>query len=354
MESWRRPFSLRPLVRATLAVATLGAAFACGWFARGGRDAQPSSAMRMIREQGATPWRFINPLLECDAGDDTIQRPTLLSFRQRLAELVDSRKAAGDIGFASIYFRELNDGPSIGVNRSVGYVPASLLKLPTLIAVLKRAERDPSFLERRVVFTGLRDDNDLIAFRPPGNLEPGQSYRVVELCRRMVRFSDNNATGLLNELIPRTEQDEALRGLGVLPEMVAREGRLTVRTVSSFLRVLYNASYLSREHSETALQMLSEAYFRDGIIRGVPDDVRVCSKYGEAAPGPNIVQLHEFAIVYHNRRPYLLGVMTQGSDFTRLAGFIRDTSRLVYEEVERQSSLEPRGNLPDSGVKSGG
>ena len=85
--------------------------------------------------------------------------------------------------FASIYFRELIDGPWIGVYERIGYIPASLLKLPTLIAVLKRAERDPAFLAQRVTFRGRRDENAMIAFRPAETLEPGRAYSVEELCR---------------------------------------------------------------------------------------------------------------------------------------------------------------------------
>jgi beta-lactamase class A len=325
-----------PLLRGALAIAVFGAGVAAGWFARGPLLQRADSPLRLIREQGPVPWHFINPLLECDRAEDLISRPELLPFKHLIVELVNSRRASGEIMFASVYFRELNDGLWLGVNEHVGYIPASLLKLPTLIAVLKRAERDPSFLAQRVRFAGQRDDNAIIAFRPDEALVPGRSYTVEELCRQMIRFSDNNATGLLNNLVTMPEQDETLRGLGVLPEMLQTRGKLDVKSVSSFLRVLYNASYLSREHSEMALEMMSQSSFRAGIIDGIPDDVVVSSKYGEAALGGDIVQLHEFAIVYVQQRPYLLGVMTQGRDFTALARFISDVSRAIYAAVEGQ------------------
>lgn len=327
----------REVVRAAIAAVALAAAFLAGWFLRGPLEHSGLPPVREIRDQGPARWRFINPLLECDSAESLLQLPELVSFKSRLSALVKERRAAGDIVFASVYFRELNDGPWIGINESIGYLPASLLKLPTLIAVLRRAERDPAFLSQRVTFEGRRDDNAMIVFRPPETLAPGRSYTVEDLCRRMVRYSDNNATGLLNALVTIPEQSEVLQGLGVLPELVETRGKLDVKTVAAFLRVLFNASYLDREHSETALEMLSQSYFRAGIIAGVPDEVAVCSKYGEAGLGAGVVQLHEFAIVYHESRPYLLGVMTQGRDFELLARFIRDVSRATYEEVDRQS-----------------
>jgi beta-lactamase class A len=188
-----------------------------------------------------------------------------------------------------------------------------------------------------VTYHGRRDDNAIMAFRPETTLENGRSYSVEELCRRMVRHSDNNATGMLNSLVPLPEQSETLRGLGVLPDLVADRGKLDVKTVSAFLRVLYNASYLDRERSEMALEMLSHSSFREGIISGVPGGVQVCSKYGEATVGPEVRQLHEFAIVYHDRRPYLLGVMSQGGELRSLARFISEVSRVIYTEIDRQS-----------------
>jgi beta-lactamase class A len=294
--------------------------------------------VRVLREQGVAPWRFISPLLECDSAEEVLRRPELASFKRQVVALVDARRAAGEITFGSVYFRELNDGPWFGVNERTGYVPASLLKLPTLIAVLKREEREPGFLQREVTFAGARDDNRTIVFRPPETLVAGRRYTVAELCRRMAQYSDNNATHLLNGLVTLPEQGEAMRALGVLPELVATEGKLSVKAVSAFFRVLYNASYLSREHSELALDLLSRSSFRDGIVAGVPEGVAVCSKYGEAAVAPGTLQLHEFAIVYHGRRPYLLGVMSQGRDFAALARFIRDASHLVYLEVDRQTT----------------
>jgi beta-lactamase class A len=325
------------LVRVSFAVAGAAAVFAAGWFARGLRQEPARVPMSMIRERGPAPWRFINPLLECDEAEGLIDRPELVSFKRELVALVGDRRASDEIMFASIYFRELNDGRWIGVNERTGYVPASLLKLPTLIAVLRRAEGDPGLLAQRLTFSGPRDENEIMAFRPAETLEAGRSYTIEELCRRMVRYSDNNATGLLNQLVTLPEQGETLRGLGVLPELVAARGKLDVKTISAFLRVLYNSSYLDRERSEMALEMLSRSSFREGIISGVPGGVAVCSKYGEAAVGPELKQLHEFAIVYHRSRPYLLGVMTQGRELRSLVRFIADVSRVVYSEVDRQS-----------------
>jgi hypothetical protein len=149
----------------------------------------------------------------------------------------------------------------------------------------------------------------------------------------MVRYSDNNAVRLVADALPPGEVDRTLLALGLLDEFRSTGGKLSVKSASSFFRVLYNASYLGREMSELALAMLSRSSFRDGLLAAVPGDVAACSKYGEAEVGPGLRELHEFAIVYHPRHTYLLGAMTQGRDFQEMARLLRDISRLVYADV---------------------
>jgi beta-lactamase class A len=199
-----------------------------------------------------------------------------------------------------------------------------------LIAILKRSESDPALLTRPMTFGGGFDANSLMRFPPATTLTPGATYTVGELCRRMVRDSDNNATALLNTIVPRAEFDATLRGLGLDPDQIRNHGAVGIKSLTAFLRVLYNASYLDRATSEQALEMLSRASFRDGIVAGVPAGVAVAAKYGEYEPDPSSVQLHEFAIVYHARAPYLLGVMTAGYDYASLKRVIRDVSAAVY------------------------
>jgi beta-lactamase class A len=333
-------------MRALAGLLAAGAIFAAGWAARGLRELPPASPIREIREQGPRAWKFINPLLECDFAGPLLRQPELVDFQERLENLLNARRAAGEISLASVYFRELNEGLWIGINEDAEYIPASLLKLPLLISVLKRDEGDPSFLGTRVVFRGTRDENRMIVFRPPDTLVPGKSYTVEDLCRRMARFSDNNAAAVLKSMITGPEMDRTLLGLGVLPELLKTKGNVDVKAVSAFFRVLYNASYLNHEHSELALEMLSDSWFHEGIVGGVPDEVPVSSKYGETALGLNAYQLHDFAIVYHARRPYLLGVMTQGRDLAKQARVIQELSRLVYEEVDRQTREAPDPATP--------
>jgi beta-lactamase class A len=100
-----------------------------------------------------------------------------------------------------------------------------------------------------------------------------------------------------------------------------------------FIRVLYNASYLSREMSEKALDYLLASDYKDGLVAGLPPGTQVAHKFGEYER-EDMNQLHDCGIVYYPRHPYILSVMTRGSDKQMMADTIAEISRLIYEEVD--------------------
>ncbi len=76
------------------------------------------------------------------------------------------------------------------------------------------------------------------------------------------------------------------------------------------------------------------------VVAGVPSTVDVAHKFGERTTlasdteSTETKQLHDCGIVYFPENPYLLCVMTRGTDFKVLEGIISDISRMVYEEVD--------------------
>lgn len=90
---------------------------------------------------------------------------------------------------------------------------------------------------------------------------------------------------------------------------------LSVKEYASFFRILYNASYLTRENSEMALKLLSESKFRGGLAGKIPSDIVIAHKFGEREMidenGSSINQLHDCGIVYYTPYPYLICIMTR-------------------------------------------
>ena len=176
-------------------------------------------------------------------------------------------------------------------------------------------------------------------------LKEGKSYSTRELLEYMIIDSDNEATILLLDFIGEDYVHQVERDLGYLmpDNVVFFQDIITVRQYSAFFRVLFNSSYLNREYSNMALELMSRSHYRSGIRRSVPEGVRISHKYGRNAvpiSDHEVVtnQLHHFGIVYLNETPYLLGIMTRGDDERVMEQRIHDISSIVFSEMSLLSN----------------
>lgn len=266
-------------------------------------------------------------------GEDGLEFSELRPFDHKVMTLIDGFKAAGDAADVAVYFRDLDNGPLFGLGTDAKFAPASLMKVPLMMAVLKEAEADPSLLPRM-----LRNDAPspvLSDFNPP-LLKPAEEYSVDELLRAMIASSDNDAVVMLRTVVGDEPLNAVFRDFGlVIPEVRTADDNMTVKEYATFFRVLYNASYLSKAMSQKALEYLSASEFKQALVAGVPPGTIVAHKFGERTfADSDTKQLHDCGIVYYRPQPYLACIMTRGDDFAKLSGVIREVSALIYAEVE--------------------
>lgn len=278
-------------------------------------------------------YKFINPLLECDNFKPS-KISSLVQLENDLKKYINQSLSSGTSSHVSIYFRLLNSGPWIGINENHNYSPASLLKVPIMIAVLKKAESESGLLQKKINYNELQDleytpniKDDLIKL--------GNSYTVEELIISMIKYSDNEAKELLIDVAGDENIVKTMNELGVNTDGVdLSKDFISVRGYSSFFRLLYNATYLNKEMSEKALEILSTTNFSVGLQAKLPKEIVVSHKFGERGyVDTNLKQLHDCGIVYAQGNPYLLCVMTKGDSFEELAPVIADISEMVYKAV---------------------
>ncbi len=328
---------LRPRVAAVWAVSivmmiVLG--FSVGYMLSKPQQAVLADRPTAVRSSGYT---YINPLLECELAEHTI-RESLLSFKGIVSTEVEALIDSYKLESLSVYFRDLNNGIWFGIHDEDVFSPASLLKVPLLMATLRKNENSPGFLDE-MVENNLDQDFDLReSIVSNVTLEPHKQYKVKELLDYMITNSSNNAALLLANKLSVEDTAQTYSDLGV-PKLggTTEKYTLSVKQYASFFRVLFNASYLSRELSEEALKYLSFTKFRDGLVAGVPEEVVVSHKFGERAfPENKIRQLHDCGIVYYPNHPYLICIMTKGNNPSDLAKAIARISSVVYHEVDAQ------------------
>ncbi len=323
--------------KAVLVIALL-AAFSAGMGFHAILD-RSNSKINEIRQGG---FQFISPLLECEEASTDDYRE-LRPFKKVVEKAVESHLAKKDARTISVYFRDLRNGPWLGFKEKEPFTPASMMKVPLMMTILKQAERDPSLLKKKLLYDGRDDLTQYQYFKPKDALVRGTWYTVDDLLFRMIAYSDNNATRLLSGKDGPANVTLLMAELGIPFEGDKRgEDYITVRNYTSFFRVLYNASYLNREMSEKALRLLSYSDFPGGIQAGLPPDVRLATKFGEYTShtgGRDEYQLQELGIVYYPDHPYLLGIVVKGGGPPELANVIADLSKTIYQEVDRQQHL---------------
>ncbi len=223
--------------------------------------------------------QFTNPLLECDIAEANFRE--LRPFKQKTSGLISEKLKTGEANHISVYFRDLNNGPWFGINEKEVFSPGSLLKVPFMITAFKQAETDPNFLNQSVVYSGGAGNNEMV-IKPRVTMEVGKSYALNDVVRRMIIYSDNDAKDLLlskinGHALTRTYEDLGIQG----PAIGKTDDFINIKDYASFFRILFNASYLTKEFSEKALAILNEVDFRDGLVAGVPKEISVAHKFGE-------------------------------------------------------------------------
>jgi len=281
-------------------------------------------------------YKLINPLYECN-NQGTYGVKEFSDLENSLNDYINKIASKNSVTAVSVYFRDLNNGPWFGINEKADFAPSSLLKLPVMMAYFNKAQSDPAILAKKIKYE--KEPEGLIPqnFKPLQPLEKGKEYTVEQLIEKMIVGSDNVALGLLEDNIDGKDIDRVTLDLGI-PTATDKtpENFMNVKDYSALFRVLFNASYLDRVYSEKALDILSRAEFKKGIVDSIPGSITVAHKFGERYFPGGTNQLHDCGIVYYPKHPYLLCVMTKGQDFNNLATTIEQISAKIYSELVKR------------------
>jgi beta-lactamase class A len=285
------------------------------------------------------PYHYINQL-RCEP-DQAPKKKEYTTLRNDLLDYINQQKQNGSLTTASVYFRDLENGPVLSINGDEDFAPASLLKVPLLITYLRKAQDDPSVLERKVKvegnFASLPEQN----IKPEQSATIGETYSVNELLSLLIVESDNNSwEALLTDLRKTYSENDfiaTLSDLGIIDPRKSTDAQyVTVESYASIFRLLYNSSYLNAPMSDKALTLLTQSDFQNGIIAGVPTGTKVAHKFGERKAGDD-QQLHDCGIVYYTPDPYLICIMTRGHDISVLEPIIQQISQNVFKEVQSRN-----------------
>ncbi len=287
---------------------------------------------------------LLNKSALCDQNNTTYRSElNYIPLREDIANAVTSLKNSKRVSDISVFFRDLKSGPRIGVQDSVTYDAASLMKVPALIAILHLADIYPGFLDQRLTAPASFPPGMSNTDQPNETIQPNTSYTIHELLEKMIKYSDNLSAGMLSdEVINNPQYNEVqhtFQDLGMIRTLNGKIGELSMQSYAILFASLYNTWYLSDAMSQYALQLLSQTNFTSGIVAGIPENVRVAHKFGTFQTD-NKSELHDCGIVYHPITPYVLCILTNGSDPSDEATAIASISHIVYADVDAMRSRQ--------------
>jgi hypothetical protein len=317
------------------ALLLLGIGFWSGFVTKKTAVPAPTQALREFTNK----YQFIHPLLVVNRTDISVPSPVFASLADSVKSFITKQQVSGSLDTASVFFIDYGKkSGSFAINEKESYAPASLLKVVIMVAYLKKADTDPSSLEKRLTYApSVAQGLELVPFETPSNLSIGKSYSVSDLIDAMITKSDNGAMNLLADNIEDSYLNGVYADLGLKAPKEGTTFTISAEDYSLFFRILFNGTYLSDANSEKALSILSKAVFADGLVAGLPKDTVVAHKFGEhinnAGEQVTSIELHDCGFVYVNQGPYLLCVMTRGKSLEGVQNTISGISKLVYSSL---------------------
>ncbi len=294
---------------------------------------------KIVRDENSK-YELTNPILDYEdlsSGDNSVIPVGLINDK------IDDLKDQDGLSYISFYYRDLNNGQWVGVEEKEEFYPASLLKVPTMMAFLKSIESEVEVLNMKKVIDVKNDIKVEQNISFPGTVLAGEEYSYLEILDSMITKSDNIAAQtILNNTDPK-EIKNVFSSIGIPFVDTTTEPIVRVKDYAGFFRVLYNASYLNREMSELALEILSVSEYKNGLVAGVPAGIKVSHKFGErsivrehgGSKDVQQVQLHDCGIIYYPKKPYILCIMTRGDDFKIQEQAIQKLSMFVYDQIDK-------------------
>jgi beta-lactamase class A len=175
----------------------------------------------------------------------------------------------------SVYVEDYSTGEWMSINADKKMNPASLLKVPTLVAVLKKIEDKKLSLDDSLRLNSLDLDTRSGSLGIKG---AGYKTTIKGLVIDLIVNSDNTALFTLNRrILEDADLIDARKGLDLAFKDVNNES-ISPKEFSNIFRNIYFSNYLNDEYSNTALNLLSKTSFRSQLPAGVPHDVIIAHK----------------------------------------------------------------------------
>jgi beta-lactamase class A len=258
---------------------------------------------------------YLNPALA------VLDKKDLIVNFQGLRDSLTTKYESRDDYLISIYFEYLPTGANIAINKDEKIWPASLIKIPIAMAIMKKIQDKKWNITNELVILDQDKDSEYGAlYQEPS----GTTHTIQKFLEETLINSDNTAHfvllrnldgGELEDVYIHLGMDDIIDALKKSPKKEAEtDNRITAKRYSIFFRSLYNSTYLSQEYSQLFLSILERAP-HELLSAGIPETVPFVHKTGVRV---DEAVRADSGIVYLPGRPYIITVMLQQKDKGKL------------------------------------
>lgn len=237
-------------------------------------------------------------------------------FQKLESELENIAKSKS--GRWNIYVKNLSTGDSISINNEQGKA-ASLIKLFVMAYVYEHLDTSNPSIQQNIQIMITHSDNEaynsLVRTCGSGSFANG----AIKI-NQWLEENSYVTTKVYNTLEPSRSAPTSIAPYSN-PTSVEECGRL--------LEEIYNGTCVSKEASQEMLDLLCQQVLTSKIPQGIPDEVVVANKTGEA-----LDRQHDVAIVFGPKADYILCVMSEGTYKDSAIFTIRDISEMVYQYLQ--------------------
>ncbi len=280
-------------------------------------------------------YRLVNPLIDEKTDKDDQNPKAILHYTGLKQKIIADIEAFmnttnvtnSDHKEVGLFVQDVHTGSWLGLNERDGFVPASLLKIPIMMAILKKADRDEIQLTDKIKM--IETGPEYLDYLDNG--KRGNDFMVWELMKEMILSSDNAAANALLRQLSPAEIHAVFIHVGIELQLVNTTLLVTPRTYIRLFKSLYYSTFLSPELSEKALDLTTDTQTEDLLSAGIPPEIQVAHKFGQTPS-----ELHDCGIVYHPVNPYFICVMTRRIGYDKEKEVIALVSKDVFEFVERE------------------
>lgn len=224
----------------------------------------------------------------------------------------------GTYGF---YVLRLSDGTHYGVNEDEAYKAASLIKLPTVMALYKEAENGNLNLEDKHVLNNWEkvDGNGSLLEDPAGTTI---SYR--DLAKFTIIQSDNTAFNILENFLSDRKIQETIQDLGMTKTSIT-DNETSPKDIANLIKNLKDAKYLNPQDSQEVLTYMEATDFESWLRAGIPAGINVAHKFGR-----EVNTVNDAGLVY-GKNPYVVVILSKDVVESEADNIFPQLSKVIYD-----------------------